>query len=151
MVIELYSQEIWNDIRSKSHYEVANVTDAETRYRIEAGSEKKDEIIRCINEGVSRLYHRCWRYLKEDWKEYADNTTSLPDVFPVELVLAERRAIGKAEPLKEAMHTFVVEYALSKFYSDMAMQDISNKHSMLALDAEKRIEDLLYKKLPPRI
>lgn len=151
MVITLYSQEILNDLRSKSHYEVANITDVEARYRVEAGGEKMDEIVRCINEGVARLRHRCWRFLKDDWKETSDNVVTLPDAFTIELVLTERRAVGKAEPLTEAMHTLVVEYALSKFYSDMAQQDLSNKHGLLAVDAGNRIEELLYSKLPPRL
>lgn len=149
MVIELYSQEILKDLRSKSHYEVANITDVEARYRAEAGSEKMEEIVRCIGEGVARLSHRCWRYLREDFTDTVDNTSFLPDLFSFDLVMSERRALGKAESLREAMHTFIVEYALSKFYSDMAQQDLSNKHSVQAIEAGNRIDDLLYKKLPP--
>lgn len=151
MVITLYKQELLNDIREKSHLEVANIPDAEARYRAEAGTEKVEDIYRCVWEALSRLYHRCWRFLNDDFSKRADNVAWLPDEIQVELVLSERRAIGKANPLKAAMHSFVVEYSLSKFYSDVAQQELSNKHSVLALEAGDRIDNLLFTKLPPRV
>lgn len=152
MVITLYKQEILNDLRTKSHYEVSNlILDAEARYRVEAGAEKQEDILRCIDEGHSRLLHRCWRYLSEVLVEEGDNVLYSPQEYRVSLVLSERRAVGKEKPLSEAMHTFVVEYALSKFYSDVSQQELSNKHSVLAMEAGDRIDNLLYTKLPPRV
>lgn len=151
MVVTLYAQEILNDLRSKSHYEVSAIPGAEAQYRVEAGTEKMDEVVRCINEGVRRLYGRLRRWLRQDIDQTTDNTSSLPDEWTFELAISERRAIATAQPLSEVAHTFVVEYALSKFYSDMAVQDYSNKHSTLALDAAARLDELLYTKMPPLV
>lgn len=151
MVITLYKQELLNDLRTKSHYEVANIPDVEARYRAEAGTEKMEDVLRCIEEGVSRLRHRCWRYLSEELSGAADDALFSPQEYRIGLTLSERRAVGKEKPFTEAMHTFVVEYALSKFYSDVAQQELSNKHSVLAMEAGDRIDNLLYTKLPPRI
>jgi len=150
MVIELYTQEILNDLRSKSHYEVSQITDAEARYKVEAGSEKMDEVTRCISEAASRLHGRCRRFLKEFLSRNMDNTVFFPDKYVVNLVLSERRGLNK-ESIAEAMHTFLVEYALSKFYVSMSQQELSNKHSLLAVDAGNLIDELLYTKLPPRV
>ena len=152
MVITLYTAELINDLRTKSHYEASNfIPDVEARYRAEAGAEKREDLSRCISEGFDRLRHRCWRFLKDEYIQQADNTISLPDQVDIELTLTERRAVNKALPLKEAFHTFVIEYALSKFYSDVHVPDLSNKHSLLAIDAGNRIDELLFTKLPPRV
>ena len=150
MVIELYTQEILDDIRMKSHQEVAAIEDVEARYRAEAGTEKMEDITRCLGEGVGALRHRCIRFLKEEITEISDNLSSLPEKVTLDLSLSERRAIGKSEPLTKAAHSLVVEYALSKFYSDVSQMELSNKHSALALIAGNEIDDLLYSKLPPR-
>jgi hypothetical protein len=150
MVIELYTQELLNDIRTKSHQEVAGIEDVEARYRAEAGSEKIEDITRCLGEGLGAVRHRCIRFLKEEITEHSDNLSYLPEKVTFDLALSERRAIGKNEPLTRAMHSLVVEYALSKFYSDVSQMELSNKHSALAINAGNEIDDLLYTKLPPR-
>ena len=150
MVIELYKQELLDDIRMKSHLEMANIEDVEARYRVEAGSEKIEDITRCLGEGLGAVRHRCIRFLKEEITEHSDNLSYLPDTFTFNLSLSERRAIGKNEPLTRAMHSLVVEYALAKFYSDVSQIELSNKHSALAINAGNEIDDLLYTKLPPR-
>lgn len=151
MVIELYDDVILKDVKTKSHYEVSEIPDAEARYRAEAGTEKEGEIHRCIQEGASRLMHRCLRYLRNYYTDKRDNEDNPQSVYVYDFVLSERRSLGKAEPLSEAMHTFIVEYALSKFYASVSQGELSNKHSLLAVDAGNRIDELLYFKLPPRV
>lgn len=150
MVIELHKQEILNDLRSKSHYEVSQIDDAEARYKVEAGTEKMDEVNRCISEAASRLNGRCRRFLRDYQPSYVVDAVFSPDSFVIDLAISERRAINK-ESIAEAMHTFVVEYALSKFYVSMSQQELSNKHSLLAVDAGNLIDELLYTKLPPLV
>lgn len=152
MVITLYEQELYNDFRSKSHYEVAEITDAEARYRAEAGTEKQGEIVRCIRDGIAQARHRCLRFLDETITPEADDSYATDDVeyvfsFPV----SERRAIGKAEPLAAALHNFVVHYAMSKFYSSVSQMELSNKHSLQAVENGTDIDRLLYTKQPPRV
>lgn len=151
MVIKLYTQELLKDIRTKSHQEVAGIEDVEARYRAEAGSEKMEDIVRCVGEGIGKLRHRCIRFLREEITEISDNLSALPDEIIVDLSLSERRAIGKSDPLKTAMHSLIVEYSLAKFYSDVNQIDLSNKHSAQALDADRQIDELLYSKVPPRV
>lgn len=134
----------------KSHQEVSVIDDNEARYRAEAGSEKLEDITRCLGEGLGAVRHRCVRFLKEEITERSDNLSNLPEKVSFDLALSERRAIGKNEPLTKAMHSLVVEYALAKFYSDVSQMELSNKHSALAINAGNEIDDLLYTKLPPR-
>lgn len=149
MVIELYTEELRNRLKATSHYEVAEIADPEARYRAEAGSEKDDEINVCLVAAIARLQGRLRQYLKHRYDTSSDNLIGLPDVYSFDLVLSERRAVNKAEALAEAMNTFVVEYALSRFYSTVSQGELSNKHSLLAVDSANLLDDLLHSKLPP--
>lgn len=149
MRIELFLEELVNGIRVISHREVSQIEDIEARYRAEAGSEKMEEIYRCIHDAVARLYSRCLRFIRSDLEVGRDNMTAIPASFVFELDLSERRSINKDIPLAEAMNTFTIEYALSKFYSIVGQSELSNKHSLLALDAGGQIDELLYYKKPP--
>ena len=153
MVITLHTQEILDNLRSISHREVSVIEDADARYRAEAGTEKMYEIERCVSEAASRLAGRAVvaRFLKADFKLEKDNTHELPPEYVFEFVLSERRRINTAGPLEEAMNTFMVEYALTKFYSIVSLADLSNKHSLLAIEAGNEIDSILYTKKPPRV
>lgn len=150
MVINLFTEELVQRLKTVSHHEVAEIADVEARYRAEAGTEKTELILRCIRDAVRRLEGRCVRFLKEVLPQYADNASGVPVAYRLEFVLTERRAIGKAPLLEEACETFVLEYALSKFYSAVSQQPLSNSHSLMAIDAGERLTALLFSKQPPR-
>ena len=151
MTITLQLSKVRPEIKSISHREVEGVADVNERYRIEAGSEKEDLISDCIRNAGNKLTHRCLRFLDNSYIEESDN--EFPDLgsFVFEFEQGSgRRFDGKADALTDAMHTFMVEYALAKFYSTVSQGELSNKHSMLALEAGNAIDDLLYTKLPPK-
>ena len=151
MEITIYTEELVNKIRSTSHREVEGIEDVDVRYRAEAGSEKLEEIYGCLSSALSRLRGRCSRWLMPDYKKAGDNVMPLPSSCVFSFMLSERRAINKTEPLTAVMETFLIEYALSRFYSNVSMSELSNKHSMLALDAGNEIDALLFTKQPPRV
>ena len=149
MTIELIKSIILEDIRKKSYYECQSVPDIDARYRTEAGTEKMDEIRRDMEEGFMQLNRRCVRWLNNSYTAFADNTQPESESMVYDFKISERRANGKIEPLTDAMHRLVVEYALSKFYSTVNAVDLSNKHSLHAIDAANEIDELLYTKQPP--
>lgn len=149
MVITLYTEEIVSDLRGVSHHEVAEIPDVEARYRAEAGTEKYHLIHKCISEAVTRLARRCGRFLRGNYTVASDNAQEIPVSYTFNFDISERRAVGKAEILAETMHNFILHYALSQFYSDVSQGDLSNKHSLLAMEAGNEIDTLIYSKLPP--
>ena len=64
--------------------------------------------------------------------------------------ISERRADGKKEPLRNAMHSFVVHYALSFFYSTVSQMELSNKHGVAAVDEANHLDEIIYTKKAPR-
>ncbi|MBP5389725.1 MAG: hypothetical protein J6Y27_05210 [Bacteroidales bacterium] len=151
MVITLYTQELLNDIREKSHLEVAEILDAEARYRAEAGTEKTGEVFRCIEEAIREAEIRCMLYLREQFAQAADNSLDYPDTFNFVFSMSERRSIGKTKPMRTVLHNFVVHYALSRFYQTVSQGALAEKHALVASAEGTAIEDLLYSKLPPRV
>lgn len=151
MVIELYTEKLVNGMRAISHREVEGIADADARYRVEAGTEKLPELYSCLEDARKRLAGRCSRFLKASYIHKIDNISDVPTSYEFEFVMSERRSIGKTEPLLEAMHTFMQEYALSKFYSHVSQGDLSNKHSLQAIEAGNLVDQLLFTKQPPRV
>lgn len=152
MEITLHSKKIKEAILKISHDEVAGIEDADARYRAEAGTEKKYEILNAIREALRRLDKKLARWLVEEYDPNGNNILEeLPEAFVYNFNFSERRAIGKTEALTIAMHTFIVEYSLMKFYSNVSQGELSNKHGLLAVDAGNELEELLFTKNPPRL
>lgn len=138
------------EVRQKSHLNVQDIDNPEARDNARAGLEKIDEIHHCVHDGFAQLQRRCARFLRRTVVPAYDNQEVMPESYTFSLVLAERRGANKAEPLTAAMHAFVVQYALSKFYSTVSQSEQSNKYSLQAVDTGNQIDELLYTKLPPR-
>lgn len=151
MTISLSVAEILADIKSKSHYEVSAITDPETRYRVEAGTEKEKELFRSILEVASTLSHRLRRFLAEDYLEEAGDGLAVPEAIVYDFVVSDRRAANIAQPLADAMHEYIVHYAMAKFYATVSQGDLSNAHSTLTAAAAERINEIIYTKQPPML
>lgn len=148
MVVEIFIDNLIGQMKAVSHREVAEIADVEARYRAEAGSEKANEILHCLNEGYSKLSGRLARWLRESTIVYSGVT---PQKYRFEFMISERRATNKIDSLLDAMHSFILEYAMSKFYSIVSQGELSNKHSLLAVESGNNVDQLLLTKLPPRV
>ena len=151
MVITLDAATLLARLKSISHREVAEIQDAEARYRAEAGTEKEAELKQDIRDGAAMCSHRVMRFLRRTYTRSIDNKYGWPTEFVYDLELSERRLANKGEALMTAMNDFVLHYALSKFYSNVSQIELSNKHSVLANEAAKNIDQLIYTKLPPSV
>lgn len=149
MKIYLNVDELLFDIRNKSHQETAGILDVEERYRVEAGEHKVEELRRCLSEVSSILSRTVSRYLVDCYHQHADNDSCLPETLVYDFDLSERRMINKAQPLSDAMHSFIVHYVLAKYYATVNQTELSNKHSALTQDSASLIEEILYTKRPP--
>lgn len=154
--IRLQVTELLFDIRNKSYEECQSITDIDARYRTEAGTEKTDEIRRCLTEAVSRLHRIAYRWTAKFYKDeptWDDADIPSEDYhqdYVFELDFTQREAEGKDKILADLFHEYVVEATLAKFYSSVNAGDLSNKHSLLAIEADRAITDILPRKSVPR-
>lgn len=151
MIITLQIDPIIFEVRQKSHLGVQDIKDPEARDNARAGLDKLEEIRRCVYDGFGQIQRRCGRFLVRDYAVEADNISQMPAAYCFEFSISERRAVNKAEALEDAMHNFVVQYALAKFCATVNQTERSNNHSIAALEYGNQIEELLYTKLPPRV
>ncbi len=149
MKIYLDVDELLFDMRNKSHQDTADISDVEARYRVEAGTHKTEELRRCLLEVSSTLTRRVSRYLVDYYRQLADNNLHLPETLVYDFDFSERRMINKAQPLSDAMHAFIVHYALAKYYATVNHTELSNKHSTLTQDASAALDEIIYTKRPP--
>ena len=113
---------------------------------------REEKLVRSyINDAAKQLLRRCSRFLRENIQLRYNNDPDWPESYVYDFVFGERRAINKAEPLTATMHAFVMQYALSKWYSLTSQSELSNKYSLEALESGRQIDELLYYKQPPRV
>ncbi len=148
MLIKLYTDEILHDIYTKSSIECQAIADAQERYRVQAGTDKRDELVRqmiIVQASLKRMMHR-WL---DDTGRCADDTLAMPESFEFHLKMTERRAANKVQPLTDACHSYMVSYVLARYYASVGAKDLSNAYSITTAEHAQGIEELLNSKLPP--
>lgn len=157
MDIKLNIDEILFDMRTKSHNEVSSVEPAETRYGIEAGMEKIEELRRNIESSISELLTFFQRYISDiKINDAAPDTggnnkelAAATDCYIISLYEASRRPLSIGRPLAASMHAMVVNLALSHFYTSVAQKALSEARANEANTNMRTISRLLTEKTPP--
>lgn len=149
-VIEI--REVLFDMKNKSHQEAALVADPEQRYLIEAGTEKDDELIRCIINSVSVVRARCSRFLAGCEPVDCDNMPGLDAESRVTFLFgySARRSPSAAKTVTDRIHSFMVDYSLALFYEGTKQADSAAVRRAEADRAIAEIEYLLYDKGAPQ-
>ena len=149
MRIEINKNELLFDIMNKSHGEVSVITDAEVRYKVEASTEKTDEIERDIITSMAMLHPYMERYLVSDHTGIAENGAGLPQTIVYEFSFSERRLDGKMQTLTDAIHAYLVDCTLGLFYASVGHTEFQTKRSQMAVADAQLVERLVYTKRPP--
>jgi len=149
MQVTLDIETIIRDIRTKSHLEVASVSDPTARYRVEAGTEKLSEVRRDIAGAVSSLVNDCYRFLDMGGNGEVDDSIS-GDKVVLNVNAGPRRMDGKEKALAQKIHEIVVDLAMQKFYVSVAQVDMSKAHQAQAVSGIAELESMLRRKRPPK-
>lgn len=152
MRIEIVTQRIIEDMMIKSHLESQAIKDLADRDYVRIDEEDMDEVRRDIVSASASLANILQRYLRPDTSFLAEDAAlELTPTMVYDLAFSERRQSGKAQPLADAFHSYLVNLALSKFYESVNQNDMANKRRALAAADAELIENLIYRKLPPFI
>lgn len=150
MEIKLNIGKIINDVRTKSHFESANVQDPTVRYGIEAGTEKLGEVKRDLAAAVSVLIQECYRFLDAPGIDEADNQLTDAEELTLVVLGGPRRLYGKEKALAQKLHEVAVDLTLHKFYASVSQADLSKQHASLAANGIASLEAMLRQKRPPQ-
>lgn len=148
LTITLITDEVLHDIHTKSGIECQAYADPAERHRVEAGTEKNDELIRemkTVNSSLKRMMHR---WLSESGTT-ADNTLSKPVSFVYNLNMTTRMSADKAQELTDACHNFMVAYTMARYYGSVGAKELSNTYSIISATAAEDVEKILNEKQPP--
>ena len=148
LTVTLFTDELLHDIHTRSHNECLAIADAQERYRVEAGTEKTDYLVREMMTVQSSLKRMMRRWLV-DSSLSAGNTLDMPESFDFVLNMTGRRADNKVQPLTDACHNYMVTYTMARYYASVGMKDLSNTYSLLTVDHAKEVEELINAKMPP--
>lgn len=148
MLISLNYSELLFDIKNKNRSEVASL-EPSVRYRAEVGSDKKDEINRCLRTALSTLTTTYVRFITEAFTLPVENTVEDIDVIKINLYGSDRRFGGKVEAIADALHSILVNLTLSQFYVSVGQPELSGMRANLATADIQILKKLLYSKQPP--
>lgn len=152
MKVTINTSELLFDIKNKSHHEVSSIGDVDQRYAAEAGTEKENEIFRCIIEAEARVRLICGRFLKRII-ETKDENSDLPEDVPIsyeyEFVDKARMQDNRGKVIADGIHSTIVSMAMSKFYVSVNQMELAKTHDDLATSGVQLLEKMLYEKLPP--
>lgn len=156
--ILINSEEVVYDIQSKTHTELAvSVQDEAQRYRIEAGTEKLDEVRRCVQEAYAEAAGALARFLDEegnrdgDTSTYAKGAVTLPSHLEFNFKWSERRYRYKIESLKVLLFSLLVNLAMARFYTSMQAENLSKIRAAQAQGDLSQVQALVYYKAEPTI
>lgn len=150
--ITLDPDRIRDDVRMKSHLQTRTIADPIARDAARADIVKLDEINRDLLSARADLLDILNPFLGPDSTNGGDDAfaeVDLGDQFKFEFDVTNRRLDNRAKSLSDAMHAFLVDDVLHRFYLSVAQGDLANvAASQMELD-KQNIERQLYTKLRP--
>lgn len=158
ILINISSDEVIYDIRSKTHTELeVSVQDETQRYRIEAGTEKLDEVARCVQEAYAEAYGFLARFLEDEsaydgaQNNYGNTAVTLPAQLAFPFKWSERRYRNKVDSLTALLFSLLVNLAMARFYISMQAENLSKVRAAQAQSDLSQIQALVYYKAEPNI
>ena len=147
--ITISRQNAYDDIRVKSHIDCETIVDATARYKIEAGTEKAEQIHQCISDAFASVLQLVRRFLTPSAQAEA-MTTAYDGVSDLSLpfYVSDRRAHYFSATLAPSIHAYVVDFALAKYYASIYPAFAAPYTQRLAGEASA-IETIIYTKQPP--
>ena len=170
MTIKISTEELFFDIKNKSHHEVASIQDVNLRYIAEAGTENDHEIFRCVTDAEALIRLMCGKFLISAEEVYPtepspetestspastneshDNNLreEVPTAYQYTFIDNPRRQDNRGRVIANGMHSAIVSMALSKFYISVNQMELSKAHDELANRAVTLLEKMLYEKVQP--
>ena len=150
ITITIKTASVISDIRLKSHMNTARIKDPEDRYAVRAAEENEDEILEGLQEAWRSVKGLCRQFLEATDDATGDDTfDSATTDKTLSFDVTERRTSNIGDALSQAIHTFLVNGTLRRFYTSAAMPDLVQLYAAGETASRDEIVNLLYRKLEP--
>ena len=149
ITITIGRSSVLSDIRVKSHAEAASISDAEERYIVEAGTEKLPEVHQCITDAFAEVSAFVRPFITGSASATANDAYRSSGDLALALDIPTRKSIALATPLADAIHKYVVDSAMNKFYRAVSRPAMGEPHAQSLASDKANIDVLLYTKQEP--
>ena len=151
LTITIKRAQVLADIKVVSHAEVASVEDTRLRYLYEAGSDKVEQIHQCITDAYADAgaLMRPFAPGSPSASVSADDTFSSSGDLVIVMSLTTRKAANLETPLMAALHKYVVDDALAKFYKGVNHAALQQVHEGQLQADISAVEALVYRRMKP--
>ena len=152
ITITIQRSSVLADMKVKNHHEAALIPDTRERYLVEAGTEKVQELHQCITDAFADASAIVRPFIKsstESETATGNDTYASTGDLSVVLYLTWRKADGLAVPLTAALHEYIVDDALAKFYKAVAHPTLSQAREADMKNDQSTIESLLHRRGNP--
>ena len=152
ITITIQRSSVLADMKVKNHHEAALIPDSKERYLVEAGTEKLPELHQCITDAFSDASAIVRPFIKssiESETATGNDTYASTGDLSVVLYLTWRKADGLSVPLTAALHKYIVNDALAKFYKAVAHPALTQAREAEIQKDQSTIENLLRRRGNP--
>lgn len=152
MKVTINSNCVLEDVKLKSHLEVENIQDVEIRDNARADLTKTDELERAYSGALADLTCLIARFLESSEAVSTAEEDNSPGILPdyvFSLSLSDRRGQGKTELIKDKMHSYLVNMAMSRFYVSVGQSNLAAARANLAASDGAVLVTALYSKREP--
>ena len=150
ITITIKTASLLSDIRIKSQMNTERIKDAEERYAVRAAEDNNAEVMEGLQEQWRSLLALCRRFL-DSTNDTAGNDTFSTSTTDKTLSfdVTARRTSNIADALAQAIHTYLVNGTLRRFYTSAVMPDLVTLYGAAENASRDEIVNLLYRKLEP--
>ena len=149
ITITLGRSNVIDDMRVKSHFEAAAISDAEERYIVEAGSEKASELNQSVTDAFAEVSSIVRQFITGEATASANDSYRAAGDLVLVLEVPARKSTALAVPLADALHKYAVDSALVKFYHAVSRPNFGDMHERELVTDKANIDILLFTKQEP--
>lgn len=149
VTISITRASVLADMKVKSHAEVALLADPKERYLAELGTEKEEEAQQCITDAATEAQSMLRQFIPGTAAASATDAYDTTAAIAYALEVTPRKASGLADPLAKALHAYIVDAALDKFYTSVSRPDFAERHRTRLASDLTVISNLIYHRTAP--
>ena len=150
LTITIQRAQVLADMKVKSHAEVASMADPAARYLAELGTEKEQEASQCINDASAEVVALLRPLLSGSVDTTGTDTFDDSSDIVFTLDVTSRKAAGLGSPLAKAIHAYIVDSAMAKYYISVAQGSLAQAHNARLASEITVINELCYRKQDPK-
>ena len=151
ITITIQRSSVLADAKVVSHAEVATIEDDKMRYLYEAGTEKAQQLHQCITDAFSDASSVMRQFATGTPAQSvtANDTFASSGDLVIAMSVTTRKAAGLETPLTAALHKYIVDDTLARFYKGVNNPSLQGAHEKAMPADISAIEGLVYRRMKP--